>query len=426
MLDIKFIREHPDLIREAARKKRVDFKVEDLLAADEKRRALLKEVEEKRALLNARSKEVSTAADPAQKEMLIGENRGLKEELGAQEEELKTIEAQFDALMLGVPNMPDPSVPEGESDADNQEIRTWGKPRSGGVEPKDHITLMRELDLVDFERGSSVSGFRGYFLKNDAVLLSFALWQFVFEHFRGRGYEPMMAPALVRERNLFGTGHFPQAREDVFKTQDDLYLSATAEIPLMGFHADEILEEHDLPKKYLAFSPCFRREAGAYGKDTKGIYRLHEFFKIEQLIISKRDHQDTVTLHEELTKNAEEIVQALQLPYQVVAVCGGDLGRAHVKSYDINVWIPSEQRYRESHTSSYYHDFQTRRLNIRYKDNQGEMRFCYSLNNTAIATPRILIALLENYQEADGSVRVPEVLQRYVGKAIIAKNMGGD
>lgn len=424
MLDIKFIREHPDLIREAARKKHIDFKVEDLLAAYEKRLVLLKEVEEKRALLNAKSKEVARIIDAGKKEDAIVENRSLKENVRAHEEELKKAEAQFQAFMREVPNVPDPSAPEGASDADNQEIRRWGKPRPKGigVEPKNHIMLMQDLDLVDFERGAKVAGFRGYFLKNDALLLSFALWQFVIEQFRGRGYTPVMVPALVRERNLFGTGHFPQAREDVFKTQDDLYLAGTAEVPLMGFHADEVFEENDLPKKYLAFSPCFRREAGAYGKDTKGIYRVHEFFKIEQLILSKKDHQDTVAFHEDLTKNAEEILQALELPYRVVVVCGGDLGRAHVKSYDIEVWIPSEQRYRESHTSSYYHDFQTRRLNIRYRDAKGKIHFCYSLNNTAIATPRILISLLENYQQADGSVRVPNVIQKYVGKDKIFVN----
>lgn len=426
MLDIKFIREHSDLIREAARKKYIDFKVEGLLSADERRRIFLKEVEEKRALLNAKSKEIARIADTAQKEDAIGENRELKENLRAHEEELKKTEAQFQAFMLEVPNVPDPSVPEGKTDADNQEIRAWGDKPQFDFEPKDHRVLTQDLDLVDFERGAKVSGFRGYFLKNDAVLLSFALWQFVIEHFRGRGYTPVMAPALVREHNLLGTGHFPQAREDVLKTQDDLYLSATAEIPLMGFHANEMFDEKDLPKKYLAFSPCFRREAGAYGKDTKGIYRVHEFFKIEQLILSKKDHQDTIALHEELTKNAEEVLQALNLPYRVVVVCGGDLGRAHVKSYDVEVWIPSERRYRESHTSSYYHDFQTRRLNIRYKNTEGRTHFCYSLNNTAIATPRILIALLENYQQTDGSVHVPDVLQKYVGKEIIAKNVGGN
>lgn len=250
-----------------------------------------------------------------------------------------------------------------------------------------------------------------------------ALWQFTIERLAKKGYQIISAPSLVREKNLFGTGHFPQAREDVYKLEgDELYLSATAEIPLMGYFRDEILDEKDLPKKFIAFSPCFRREAGSYGRDTKGIYRVHEFFKIEQLIFAPHDHQTSVELHEELTGNAEEIVQALNLPYRVATVCAGQLGRAHVKTYDIEVWIPSEKKYRESHSSSYYHDFQTRRLNIRYKTKGGEMLFCHSLNNTAIATPRILISLLENYQQKDGSVKVPTVLQKYIGKEIISKS----
>ena len=317
--------------------------------------------------------------------------------------------------MLEVPNIPDPSVPDGESDRDNVEVRTWGVPAAFDFDPKNHIALMEALDLIDLERGTKVSGFRGYFLKNEAAGLSMALWQYTFDLFCDAGYTPIIAPALVREANLFGSGHFPQSREDVYKTQDELYLSATAEIPLMGMYSDEILKENDLPKKFLAFSPCFRREAGAAGRDAKGIYRLHEFFKIEQLILSVADHQDSVRYHEELTANAEKILQGLKLPYRVVVNCGGDIGRAHVKTYDLEAWIPSERRYRESHSSSYYHDFQTRRLNIRYRGSDDKVRFCYSLNNTAIATPRILISILENYQQSDGSVAVPEVLQKYTG-----------
>jgi len=229
--------------------------------------------------------------------------------------------------------------------------------------------------------------------------------------------------SLLRGENLYGTGHLPHGVEDIYKTQDDIYLSATAEIPLMGMYANEILDEKDLPKKFLAFSPCFRREAGAHGKDTTGIYRVHEFFKVEQLIFGRADHQDTVELHEELTKGAEEILQKLEIPYRVVINCGGDIGRAHVKTYDIEAWIPSENRYRESHSSSYYHDFQTRRLNIRYRDKDGSIRFVYSLNNTALATPRILISIIENNQQEDGSVKIPRVLEGYMGKKVIQREL---
>ena len=419
MLDIKFIRENPDLIRAAAQKKRLDFDVTRLLEVDKTRRSATGEIEELRAKHNRATEQVATLEDEKEKSGAIKDLRELKEILSKKEYEFKRIDNEWRKLMYGVPNIPDPSVSDGESERDNKEIRRWGEIPSFKFEVKDHVTLMKNLDLVDLERGAKVSGFRGYFLKNEAVLLSFALWQLIFDQFRDRGYQPLLVPALVREKNLFGTGHFPQSKDDVYKTQDDLYLSATAEIPLMGLHSDEILKEEELPKKYLAFSPCFRREAGAHGKDAKGIYRVHEFFKVEQLILGLADHQDSVRLHEELTECAEKTLQVLDLPYRVVTVCGGDMGRAHVKTYDLEVWIPSERRYRESHSSSYYHDFQTRRLNTRYRTKDGKTRFCYSLNNTAIATPRILISILENYQEPDGSVIVPRALKKYTGFEVI-------
>ncbi len=275
---------------------------------------------------------------------------------------------------------------------------------------------MESLGLVDLERGVKVAGFRGYFLKGDAALMSVALWQLAFEMWTKKGFIPLIAPSLVREEGLMGSGWFPQGKEEVYKTQDDLYLTGTAEVPVTAFHQEEILDEKELPKKYVAFSPCFRREAGSYGKDTKGIFRLHEFAKVEQVILCRADHEESVRWHEEITKNSEEIMQALGIPYRVVVNCGGDLKLANVKTYDIEAWIPSENRYRETHSSSYYHDFQTRRLDIRYRDGEGKVRFCHSLNNTAIATPRILISLLENNQQKDGTVKVPEILQKYLSK----------
>jgi seryl-tRNA synthetase len=419
MLDIKFIRENPDLIRQAARRKRLDFNVDQLLSTDENRKKILQEIEELRAKQNQASGRIAALKNEEEQDAAAKDLRELKEILGKKEYEYRKIDGEWQKLMFDVPNIPDPSVPDGETERDAKEIRKWGEPKKFDFTPKDHISLLNSLNLADLQRGAKVSGFRGYFLKNEAVILSLALWQFVFDEFRAFNYEPILAPALVREENLFGSGHFPQSREDVYKTQDDIYLSATAEIALMGFHSGEVLNQDDLPKKYLAFSPCFRREAGSYGQDTKGIYRLHEFFKIEQLVLSFADHQDSVKFHEELTQNSEKIIQAIGLPYRVVAVACGDLGRAHVKTYDIEVWIPSERRFRESHSSSYYHDFQTRRLNIRYRDKEGKNRFCYSLNNTAIATPRILISILENFQSADGSVEVPKVLQKYTGFDLI-------
>ena len=265
-----------------------------------------------------------------------------------------------------------------------------------------------------------MSGFRGYFLKNEGALLSFGLWQFTLEHFGKKGFALMIAPSLVRKQTLLGTGYLPQGEDDLYKTQDGDYLSGTAEVPAMSFFSDTILKKEELPKKILAFSPCFRREAGSYGKDAKGLVRVHEFFKLEQVVICEASHELSVKFHEELTQNAEELLQALNLPYRVVINCGADLGLGQVKKYDIETWVPSENAYRETHSSSYFHDFQTRRLNIRYKDEGGKTRFAHSLNNTAIATPRILVPLVENYQQSDGSITVPEALRKYVGKESIA------
>jgi len=401
MLDIKFIRENKDLIKEAARKKHVKVDIGRLLAVDEKRRALISEVD----ALRQEHKKFTGASEEAK----ISKDKLLHKEF-----ELGAVEKEFEELMLQIPNAPDPSVPEGESDAENQEIRKWGEIK---VEHgKNYMNLMQERSALDLERGVKVSGFRGYFLKGDAALLSLALWQFTLDFLVKKGFTPFLAPTLVKEENFMGTGWFPQAREDVYKTQDDLYLSGTAEVPMMGYHAGEILKEEDLPKKYVVFSPCFRREAGSHGKDAKGIFRVHEFFKVEQVVLCKADHMESVGWHEELTKNSEEIMRVLEIPYRVVVNCGGDLGLGQVKKYDIEAWIPSEKRYRETHSASYFHDFQTRRLNIKYKDSSGKIHFAHSLNNTAIATPRVLEALLENHQEEGGGIKIPAALQKYLGK----------
>lgn len=405
MLDIKFIRENKELIKEAARKKRVKVDIDRLAALDEKMRALIAEVDE----LRKKHKEFTSASDEA---------KTSKDQLSHKEFELKTIEGEFEELMLMVPNVPDPSVPEGESDAENQEIRKWGEQaKSSG---QDYLSLMKKFDMLDLERGIKVSGFRGYFLKNDGALLSMALWQFTLDFLVKKGFSPFLAPVLVKRENFLGTGWVGSptpdtGEEDVYKTQDDIYLSGTAEVPMMGYHADEILKEEELPKKYMAFSPCYRREAGSYGKDTKGVFRVHEFYKIEQVVLCRADHMESVKWHEELTKNAENIMQALEIPYRVVINCGGNLGLGQVKKYDIEGWIPSEGRYRETHSASYFHDFQTRRLKIRYKDGAGKTHFAHSLNNTAIATPRILEAFLENNLREDGSIKIPEALQKYYG-----------
>jgi len=420
MLDIKFIRENPDLIREAARKKLLNFDVKELLDIDDERRALIKEVEELRSEQNKKSDEVAQIKDQNEKEKAIAALKNLKEKLSKKESELKKIEVVWRELMFKVPNVPDPSVPEGASDADNAEIKRWGAPKDFDFKIKSHIELAEHLDLADFERGAKVSGFRGYFLKNDLALLSFAIWQFAYEHFLSRGgFTPIIAPALVKKETLEGTGYLPQGEDDLYRTQDNDYLAGTSEVAMMGYFMDEIIPKEDFPKKFLGFSVCFRREAGSYGKDTKGLMRVHEFYKFEQLVLCEADHQESVRHHEWINRNTEEFVEALGLPYRTVVNCGADLGSGQVKKYDIELWIPSEGKYREISSASYFHDFQTRRLNIRYRDDDGKLKFAHSLNSTAIATPRALIAILENYQNADGSVAVPEVLRKYIGRDFI-------
>jgi seryl-tRNA synthetase len=241
-------------------------------------------------------------------------------------------------------------------------------------------------------------------------------------HFLKKGFSPMIVPSLVKRENFVGSGYLPQAEEDLYKTQDGDYLAGTAEVATMGYHADEVLDAAKLPLKYLSFSPCFRREAGSHGKDVKGLIRVHEFFKLEQVILGEASQEASVKYHEELNRNTEEFIELLGIPYHTVANCGGDLGLGQVKKYDIELWVPLENKYREISSASYFHDFQTRRLNIRYRDAEGKMRYAHSLNSTAIPTPRILVSLVENYQQADGTIRVPEALQPYLGKKVISRN----
>jgi seryl-tRNA synthetase len=324
--------------------------------------------------------------------------------------------------MLQVPNVPDISVPEGGSDEENVEHHVVGEKPVFAFTPKDHTELMEALDMVDFDRGTKVAGFRGYFVKNDAVLLEFALWNYFMQAIIKKGFSPMVVPSLVNKQTLFGSGYLPQGEEDLYKTQDGDYLAGTGEVATMSYHSDEVLSLSDLPKKYVAFSPCFRREAGSHGKDVKGLIRVHEFFKLEQVVLCEANHETSVALHEEITKNVEELLQALGLHYHVVVNCGGDLGLGQVKKYDIEVWMPSQQKFRETHSSSYFHDFQTRRLNIRYKDAEGKLQYAHSLNNTLVATPsRMIPAIIENFQQADGTIRVPKVLVPYIGKEFLGK-----
>lgn len=420
MLDIKFIRENKDIIKAGAKKKHLDEEIDKLLDIDQKRLDLLSKVESLRAEQNKVSLSMGGTLSDNERAQLIEEMRLVKEELKEKEEELRQVMAEWQSLMLTVPNIPDISVPEGNSDEDNVEVKQWGEKPNFSFEPKDHIDLMTNLKMVDFDRGTKVHGFRGYFLTGDGAKLSMAIWNYALDFFSNLGFIPVIPPVIIRRETFMGTGYLPQGEEDLYKTQDGDFLAGTAEVPLMGFHQDEILDKNDLPKKYLGFSPCFRREAGSHSKDIKGLIRVHEFYKWEQLILCEASHAESVKYHEEINKNIESFIESLEIPYHTVVNCGGDLGMGQVKKYDVELWVPKENKYREIGSASYFHDFQTRRLNIRYRDDDGKLRYAHSLNSTAIPTPRILVSLLENFQQEDGSIKIPSVLQKYFGKEVIS------
>jgi len=420
MLDIKFIRDNPELIREAVRKKHVDFNVDDLLKIDEIRLEKLSLVEKLRAEQNMVSDKIPSAS-PEERNKFIEQMSLLKTDLKRHEDDLKTIMSDWQKLMLQVPNIPDPAAPEGASSDENVVVDTWGEKPNFDFEPKDHIEIMTKLGMVDFERGTKVHGFRGYFLTGDGVRLCFAIWNYAMDFWSARGWNPVMPPINTKRESLLGCGFIPQGEADIYKAQDDSYFVGTSEVPLMGMYMNEVLDQNIFPIKMLGFSPCYRLEAGSHASDVKGLIRVHEFYKFEQVILCEGSHGESVKHHNEVQKNTEEFIQSLGIPYQVVDACTGDMGFAKVRMFDTNLWVPKENTYREISSASYLHDFQTRRLNIRYKDTDGKTRFAHSLNCTAIPTPRILVSLVENFQQADGTIKIPDVLQKYLGKEFIGK-----
>jgi seryl-tRNA synthetase len=407
MMDINFIRDNLELCKKAAVNKNRVVDWDSLLSSDVRRRELILAAETIR-------KERNVSGGNTDEARVKGKD--LKEKLRVIEDELRLVETEFSSHLLTVPNVPDESVPVGKDSSGNVEVKKWGKVQSFDYPVKDHIELGKLLDVIDFERGTKVSGFRGYFLKNEGALLEMAVLMYSMQKLAAKGYTPIMSPTLVKEFTLFGNGQFPWGRDEVYSLdKDEVFLAGTAEVPVTAYYSDEVLEVKDLPKKFVAFSPCFRREAGSYGKDTKGVYRVHQFNKIEQVIVSINDLNTSITLHEELLRNSEEILQDLKIPYRVLLMCTGDMGEPQVKKYDIEAWIPSKNQYGEMMSNSFMGDFQARRLKLRYKGKDGKIQFCHTLNNTAAASPRILIPILENYQQKDGSVKVPNVLQPFVG-----------
>lgn len=428
MLDIQFIRDHPDKVKQAIIDKqlppRVNPEVVDrILELDEKRRQLIQDSEAVRRERN----ELAERLHASRSEADIARGRELKEKLGGLEPELRRTEEALDELMLMVPGIPAKDVPVGKNAADNQVVRSWGEQPAFDFEPKDHIQLGESLDILDLQRGSKVAGFRGYYLKNQAAVMHLGLMRYGFEKLRQKGFTLMIPPILDLPRSLVNTGHFPWGEVDVYKTFDDReeqdvrHLAGTAEVPLVSYHQDEVLTEAELPKQYAGFSPCFRREIGSYGKDTRGIYRIHEFMKIEQVVLDIADEAKSREWLEKLVAISEEVLQELELPYRVMLMCTADMGEPQFRKYDIETWMPSRQDYGETHSASAMLDFQARRANVRYRAKGGTVTYVHMLNNTMLASPRILIPLWENHQQKDGSIKVPAALQPYVGFDTIVK-----
>ncbi len=413
MIDLKKLRENKTEFEAAFQKKHFKMDLDQLLKLDEMHRDLIVRVESMRAKKNEVSKMIPTLPVD-QREAKIAEMKVLGDELEGMEYELNTIFAQLKEIQTTLPNPPHESVPAGESDEDNVVIKTVGTPRKFDFEPKDHIELGESLDLIDTETGAKTSGARFYYLKNEAVLLEFALVNWLLQKYVAKGFTPVTVPMLVKEEMMYATGFFPADKSEIYSVnpgEDDLYLVGTSEVALAGLHMFKPLEAEKLPKRYIGFSSCFRREAGSYGKDTKGILRVHQFDKMEMFSFCHPDK--SWEEHDFLLSMEEEILSDLELPYQVVNICGGDLGAPAAKKYDCEVWIPTQGKYRELTSCSNCTDFQARRGGIRYKDETGT-HLLHTLNGTAMASTRTLIAIMENYQEADGSIRIPKVLQSYM------------
>jgi seryl-tRNA synthetase len=416
MLDPKFIRDNIEKVAEAARNKRVSFDPALYLQKYEERSQAIESTEALRRKRNEGSDLVKKAKDKDEREKLLLEMRSVSEQLGKAEAALREVEAAFETLLFQVPSVPSDDTPIGASDADNVEWRKWGTPREFSFPLKDHIEIGTRMGIVDFNRGTQVAGTRSYFLVGAGAELERAVHNLAFEVLQGRGYVPMSVPVLVRSSAMQGTGYLPGGADQAyFVEKDDMWLVGTSEVALASYHAGEILDFSALPIKICAHSSCFRREAGAHGKDTKGLYRVHQFQKIEQVVLCEPTVEASAKWHAELLQNAEDILQLLELPYRVVKVCTGDLGQGQVRKHDIETWMPSRQGYGETHSCSSFYEYQARRLKIRTKDGSGKTVFVHSLNNTAAATPRLLIPLLENHQTEDGQVRIPKALQKYMG-----------
>ncbi|MBT3835320.1 serine--tRNA ligase [Candidatus Peribacteria bacterium] len=412
MIDLQDLRNRPDVYKTVLKNKNIDLDVDEFLKIDEERKQLIPVVEEMRKKQNEVSKEMPKLKGK-EKEKILKEMKILSDDLKKKQEVLKEVEEKWNDMQLKLPSIPLDTVPVGKDDSENVEIKKEGEPKTFDFDVVDHTDLGEKLDIIDIPRGVKIAGARSYFLKGNGARLEHALLRFAMDHLAAKGWTVFSPPVMVGWDCLMGTGFFPGAEEQTYET-DDNYLIGTSEVSVCSYHKGEILDLKGLPKRYCGISPCFRREAGTYGKDTKGLYRVHQFMKVEQVVLCEANQEVALEIFEEIRNNAEEVLQALDLPYRVVNVCTGDMGQGKVFMQDIETWMPSREAYCETHSCSYLGDFQSRRLNIRYEED-GKKKFVHTLNNTCIATPRILIPILETYQNKDGSVTVPEVLRPYMG-----------
>ncbi|MCD4831856.1 MAG: serine--tRNA ligase [Anaerohalosphaeraceae bacterium] len=415
MIDIKLIRAEPEKFKQAAKAKNFNVDIDRLLELDEQNRAAKTRLQDITTEKNALGKLIPKLAGE-EKENILEKLADLKQEEAKLTNELKEIVPEFDCLNSQVPQPADDDVPSGKDDTENVEITKWGEIRQFAFEPKDHVTLGLELDILDIERGVKLAGTRNYFLKGAGALLHWAVLRYALDFMVEQGYTPISVPMLMRNEAMIGTGYFPGSEEQTYRMErDELNLAGTAEVPLTAYYSGEILPQEKLPVKFVGLSTCYRREAGAAGKDTHGLYRIHQFDKVEQVVICENDSEQSAALHEEIRQNAESVLQGMEIPYRVVNVCTGDLGRGQAKKYDIEAWMPSRNSYGETHSASKFYDFQARRMNLRYRDGQTKKNaFCHTLNNTVIASPRVLISIMELNQNADGSITVPKVLRKYM------------
>ncbi len=416
MLDINFIRENIQLVKKAVLDKSLDLNIDDLLKLDKTRRELISKVDE---LRNKRHQ--------AAKSRDIEQGRSVKQELNSREAKLKEVQAQFEKIMLSIPNIPSSDSPIGKDASFNQELSKWGQIPQFSFKVRDHVEIAKMLQIVDFEAGTKVSGFRGYFLKGKGALLHLAVLNFALQKIIKAGFELMIPPTLVQEKILIGSGHFPFGKENIYQIanpgkletgeeiKNPLFLVGTSEPSLLGYFADKTFNEDQLPIKVAAISGCYRSEVGDYGKDTRGLYRVHEFSKVEQVVVCKNDLAESERLFKQMQLISEGILQELGVPYHVIATSTGDMGAGKFRMNDIEAWMPARFGYGETHSNSNLTDWQARRLNLKVKLKDGQSAYCYTLNNTVIASPRILIALLENFQQEDGSVLIPAVLKDYLG-----------